>query len=156
MKQAWKKLILSLALPLTVGAVAALLSGGMRSYSQLRQPPLSPPSWVFPVVWTVLYLLMGYSSYRIWTAEAAESGWRKKGLRLYLTQLGVNFLWPLVFFGLHRFTLAFLVLIGLWVLVIFTMRAFYEVDTPAGHLLLPYLLWVSFAAYLNAGTALLN
>jgi len=155
MKPDLKKLILSLAIPLTVGGVAALLSGGMDTYGQLRQPPLAPPGWVFPVVWTVLYLLMGYSAYRVLTSDA-EQPEKRRALIFYGVQLAVNFLWPLIFFGLGRYTLAFPVLAVLWLLVLLTMQAFYEADTVAGNLLIPYFLWVTFAGYLNAGVALLN
>ena len=156
MKINWKKLLISLGIPVGVGAVAALLTGGgMEEYGMMNQPPLSPPGWLFPVVWTILYLLMGYASYRVATS-GADSGKIRRALTLYGAQLAVNFLWPLVFFGLGWYLVAFFILILLWVLILLTMRAFSEIDEVAGNLLLPYLLWVTFAGYLNFGVYLLN
>ncbi|MBR3978583.1 MAG: tryptophan-rich sensory protein [Oscillospiraceae bacterium] len=153
MKTDWKKLLICLAIPLAVGGLAALLTGGgMGDYATFNQPPLSPPGWLFPVVWSVLYLLMGYASYRVLISGKNV----QKPLKLYGAQLAVNFLWPLVFFGLQWYWAAFFVLVGLWVLIFLTWREFSKVDETAGNLLLPYLLWVTFAGYLNFGVALLN
>lgn len=155
MKFDWKKLLVALAIPLAVGALSALVSGGMSDYAQLNQPPLSPPGWVFPVVWTVLYLLMGYASYRIYMSDAPQEQ-KRQALLLYGAQLVLNFLWSPVFFGLQWRLVAFIVLIALWVLVALTLRAFSKIDEKAADLLLPYILWITFAAYLNLGTYLLN
>ena len=155
MKTNWKKLLLCLAIPLAVGGLAALLSGGMDSYKVLNQPPLSPPGWIFPIVWSILYLLMGYASYRVLRADADKSD-IKRALVFYALQLIVNFLWPLVFFGLQWYWAAFVLLIVLWVLIYLTMRIFGSLDDTAENLLIPYLLWVTFAGYLNLGVALLN
>lgn len=155
MKIDWKKLLLCLGIPLAVGGLSALVSGGMASYSQLRQPPLSPPGWVFPVAWTVLYLLMGYASYRVLTAGADRQQTRF-ALIVYGVQLLVNFLWSPVFFGLEWRLTAFWILLMLWVLIYITIRLFSRIDERAGDLLLPYLLWVTFAGYLNLGAFLLN
>lgn len=156
MKIQWKKLLISLGIPLAVGGLAALLSGGgMADYGQLNQPPLSPPGWLFPVVWTVLYLLMGYASYRVLTS-GEDPGEIRRALTLYGAQLAVNFLWPVVFFGLEWRLVAFFLLIVLWVLIYLTMRAFSKIDERAGDLLLPYIIWVTFAGYLNLGVYLLN
>lgn len=156
MKIEWKKLLLCLAIPLVVGAAAALLTGGgMGEYGIMNRPPLSPPGWLFPVVWTILYLLMGYASYRVLSADTSPAK-ISRALTLYGAQLAINFLWPLVFFGLNWYLAAFVVLIVLWVLIYLTMRAFSEIDELAGNLLLPYILWVTFAGYLNLGVYLLN
>ena len=96
MKINWKKLLLCLALPLAVGGLAALLSGGMDLYKELDRPPLSPPGWVFPVVWSALYLLMGYASYRVLESGAEPAKIRKAWI-FYGLQLAANFLWPLLF-----------------------------------------------------------
>ena len=151
----WKKLLLCLAIPLGVGALASLLSGGMALYEQVAQPPLSPPGWVFPVVWTILYLLMGYASYMVWCA-AGRTAPGRRALALYGGQLAVNFLWPLLFFRWQLFGLAFACLVVLWVLIFLTMRAFSRIRARAGDLLVPYLLWVTFAGYLNYGVFVLN
>lgn len=156
MKIDWKKLLVCLAIPLAVGGLAALITGGgMQDYGSMNKPPLSPPGWVFPVVWTVLYLLMGYASYRVYTSGGDREQVRK-ALILYGAQLAANFLWPLIFFGLQWYLVAFVLLVALWVLIYVTMRAFSVIDERAGDLLLPYILWVTFAAYLNLGVFLLN
>ena len=121
----------------------------------MNQPPLSPPGCVFPIVWTILYLLMGYSSYRVYTAGKSPA-FTKRALKLYATQLLANFIWPIVFFAFEWYLVAFFVLIALWVLILLTLRAFTAIDETAGDLLLPYLLWVTFAGYLNLGAYLLN
>ena len=155
MKTNRKKLIIYLTIPLAVGGLAALLSGGMGTYKDLNQPPLSPPGWVFPIVWSILYLLMGYASYRILTSGADRDTIRK-ALTFYFIQLVLNFLWPLVFFGLQWYFAAFILLLVLWVFIYLTMFTFGKIDDTAGNLLIPYLLWVTFAGYLNVGVALLN
>ena len=156
MKLDWKKLLICCAIPLAVGGLSALLTGGgMGEYAQFVQPPLSPPGWVFPVVWSILYLLMGYASYRV-LRGGAEPNEIRRALTVYGAQLLVNFLWPLIFFGLGWYWVAFFVLLLLWVLVFLTIRAFSKLDEKAGDLLLPYILWLTFAAYLNFGVALLN
>ncbi len=156
MKLDWKKLLISLGIPLAVGGIAALLTGGgMSDYSLLNQPPLAPPGWLFPIVWTVLYLLMGYASYRIVTADG-DARQKRKALILYGLQLFFNFLWPLVFFGLEWRLTAFWILLILWVLIFLTIREFSAIDERAGDLLIPYILWVTFAGYLNLSVFLLN
>ena len=131
------------------GLLAALLTrGNMELYTQgILQPPLAPPAWVFPVVWTVLYALMGIGAARVDLAETStEQG---KALRLFLVQLAVNFLWSIIFFNLRAFGAAFLWLVLLWVLIILMIRAFYQVDKTAALLQIPYPLWVTFAGYLS-------
>ena len=155
MKQNWKSLLIALAIPLAVGGLSTLLSGGAGDYRALEQPPLSPPGWVFPVVWTVLYLLMGYASYRVQFAGKGSRELDKANI-LYGAQLFLNFLWPIVFFGLGWRLTAFFVLLGLWVLILLTIQVFSQIDERAGKLLIPYFLWVSFAGYLNFGAYLLN
>ena len=151
----WKKLLICLAIPLAVGGLGALLGGGMDTYQTLHQPPLSPPGWLFPIVWTILYLLMGWASYRILVSDAPREE-RKKALTFYGIQLFLNFLWPVVFFGLGWYWAAFILLLALWVMIYLTMHLFGLIDDTAENLLIPYLLWVTFAGYLNLGVALLN
>jgi len=155
MKTNFIKLLTCLAIPLAVGGLAALLSGGMDTYKTLNQPPLSPPGWVFPIVWSVLYLLMGYASYRV-LMSGAEKAEIKKALTFYGIQLFLNFLWPIVFFGLQWYFAAFVLLLVLWAFIYLTMYYFGQIDDTAENLLIPYLLWVTFAGYLNLGVALLN
>ena len=151
-----KALIICLLIPLAVGGLAAWLTmDSMAQFAALAQPPLSPPGWVFPVVWTILYLLMGWASFLIWKSDAPQAA-KKRALGLYGVQLAVNFVWPLLFFraGLYGFALIWLVI--LLVLVAETMLAFGRIDRRAAWLLAPYFLWLLFAAYLNAGVWLLN
>ena len=150
-----KRIWLFLGFPLAVGGLATLLAGGMGSYKSFAQPPLSPPGWLFPVVWSLLYLAMGYASFRVYTRES-DIGQRRLALILYGLQLFFNFLWPIVFFRFEAFLAAFVVLIALWILIVLTMWQFYKSDERAGDLLIPYLLWVTFAGYLNLGVYLLN
>ena len=155
MKIEWKKLLVALAIPLGVGGLVALLSGGMGDYRAMNQPPLSPPGWLFPVVWSVLYLLMGYSSYLVWTSDAPNNQ-KRKALLFYAAQLLANFVWPLLFFGAKMYLTALVWLILLWLLILLTIRAFEKIRELAGDLLIPYIVWVSFAVYLNFGIFLLN
>lgn len=155
MKTNWKKLIICLAIPLAVGGLASLLSGGMENYKVMNQPPLSPPGWIFPIVWSILYLMMGYASYRVLTS-AADDDDIKRALIFYGIQLALNFLWPIIFFGLQWYWAAFVLLVLLWAFIYLTMRMFGTIDDTAENLLIPYLLWVTFAGYLNLGVALLN
>ena len=155
MKIKWKELLLNLAIPLAVGGLSALISGGMSDYKVLNQPPLSPPGWVFPIVWTLLYLAMGYAAYRVQTADVSPDTVRR-AMVFYFIQLGLNFLWSILFFRFDAYLLAFVELLLLWTSICVTMWKFYRIDERSGDLLLPYLLWVTFAAYLNLGVFLLN
>ena len=155
MKIKWKPLLICLAIPLAAGGLGAALGGGMGNYTDLNQPPLSPPGWVFPIVWSILYLLMGYTSYRVYTSDA-DSKDKRRALIFYGIQLLLNLLWPGVFFGLQWYWVAFLLLLALWVMVYITMFLFGVIDDTAENLLIPYLLWLTFAGYLNLGVALLN
>ncbi len=155
MKLNWKRLLINLAIPIGVGGLSALISGGMGDFKTMNQPPLSPPGWIFPIVWTILYLLMGYAAYRV-QVSGKEPEQIRKAMRLYWAQLALNFLWSPVFFGLHWYLVAFFILVGMWVLIYLTMLTFSKLDETAGDLLIPYILWVTFAGYLNLGVFLLN
>ena len=145
-----------IAIPLLVGGLASFLTrGGMGVFMQLNQPPLSPPGWVFGVVWTILYILMGVSSYLV-IQSGAEEEEINKALSVYVYQLIVNFLWPTFFFNFGWFFFAFLWLVLLWVLVFIMIRRFYNISKLAGILQIPYLIWLTFAAYLNLGVWILN
>ena len=152
----WKPYVFWILLSLGVGLLSGLLSRpGMEAYRQtVVQPPLSPPAFLFPVVWTILYILMGISTARIYLTEPSEL--RSKGLNLFIIQLAVNFFWSLIFFNLQAFSLAFLWLLLLWGLVAWMIITFRQVDPKAALLQLPYLLWLTFAAYLSAGVWYLN
>lgn len=151
-----KQLLLCIALPLGVGILAGWLTrGSMAEFEAIDQPPLSPPGWLFPVVWTLLYLLMGIASYLVLTSARPQKSIRRS-LWLYGIQLGVNFLWPILFFSLSLHLFSFLWLVLLWVLILVTTLRFYQLSRMAGYLMLPYLVWVAFAGYLNLGVYLLN
>ena len=152
----WKQLFFCLAIPLAVGALSAGLSGGgMESYMALSKPALSPPGWVFPVVWTILYLMMGAASYLVLTSGGEETAVRT-ALLVYLVQLAVNFFWPILFFRQEQYLSAFVWLVLLWLLVLCTTLLFAGISKKAGWLMVPYLLWVTFAGYLNLSFYLLN
>ena len=149
----WKKLLLCIAIPLAVGGLAALLTGSsMEKFSSLKQPPLAPPGWLFPVVWSILYVLMGIASYLVLVSGKPN----RIAMRLYALQLAVNFLWPLLFFRWEFYGFAFAWLVLLWVLIVATAMRFYAITAPAGWLFVPYILWVTFAGYLNLSIAIMN
>ena len=152
----WKLLIPAILLPLAAGGLSALLTGNsMESYGAVTRPPLSPPGWLFPVVWTGLYILMGLASYLVLTAPV--SGERKeRALSIYALQLAVNFAWPVIFFKLSAYGAAFFWLLLLLLLVLTAWLLFKHISGTAGKLLLPYLLWLLFALYLNLGVWILN
>ena len=152
----WKPLLLALALPLAVGGFSAFLTrDGMRAFASLRQPPLSPPAWLFPVVWTLLYLSMGLASYLVWVSGVSDRR-RDRALTVYGLSLAANYLWPILFFTVQAWLAAFLLLLLLWALVGIAALLFGAITPRAGKLLLPYLAWLTFAAYLNLGVWLLN
>ena len=143
-----------MAVSLFVGAVASILtSENMNIYSNIITPSLSPPSILFPIVWTFLYLLIGVSAARIYIAN--DNRWNTS-LTIWAVQLAVNFTWTLIFFNLQAFLFAFIWLVLLWVLIITMIILFYRQDKPAAYLQIPYLLWVTFAGYLTLGIYLLN
>ena len=156
MKKAWKTYALWILLAEAVGALSGWLTReGTRIYTETAvRPPLSPPSAVFPVVWVILFALMGIGAARIW--RSPPSKFRSRGLLLFFVQLAFNFVWSILFFNLERYGLAFGWLIVLWVLILGMILTFRRIDRKAALLQIPYLLWVSFAAYLNLGVWLLN
>ena len=155
-KGKWKVYAIWIGIAEAVGALSGWLSrNGMRIYSEtVTQPPLAPPMWLFPVVWGILYALMGIGAARIWLSE--ESPARKRGLNLFVAQLIVNFFWSLIFFNLQAYGFALVWLILLWVLVAWMIFTFIKVDPLAAWLQIPYLIWLTFAAYLTAAVWLLN
>lgn len=156
MKIRWKKLITSLAVPLAVGGLSGLITKDDTIMLELlEKPPLTPPGWLFPVVWTLLYILMGLAAYRVWIS-AAQPAQRKSAAVYYAVSLALNFSWPVIFFTLDKYLAAFIWLCLLWVLVLLTTVRFRRIDGTAGLLMLPYLLWTAFAGYLNLGIYLLN
>lgn len=151
-----KKLVVCLAVPLAVGGLAAALSmSGTQAFAALEKPLLTPPAWVFPVVWTALYLMMGLASYLVSEANRPKDE-ISAALTVYACQLALNFFWPILFFRFALYLFAFFWLIALWLAVLATFAFFHKLSSRAGGLILPYLLWVTFAGYLNLGIYLLN
>ena len=152
----WKPYVFWIALAEGVGALAGwLIRDGVALYNQtVVQPPLSPPAVVFPIVWAILYALMGIGAARVYLTPASNA--RSRGLLLWLVQLAFNFLWSIVFFNLQAYAFAFFWLIALWLLILWMTVTFYQVDKLAALLQIPYLLWVAFAGYLNFGVWILN
>lgn len=155
-KGKWKTYGLWILFTEVVGALSGFISReGMKVYEEtVVQPPLSPPMFLFPIVWGLLYALLGFSVARIWMAPASPE--RSKGLNLYFSQLILNFFWSPIFFNAGAYGLALIWLIILWVLVYAMIRSFRKVDPLAGNLQIPYLLWLTFATYLTFGVWYLN
>ncbi len=138
-------LIISILIPILIGTLSSLFSGNM-SASMFNKPSFSPPSFLFPIVWTILYILMGISSYIIYSSDSPNKG---KALTIYAIQLFFNFFWSIIFFGSSQYLFAFVWLIALIIIIIMMIYQFYAIDPLAAYLQIPYLLWCLFAAYLN-------
>ena len=152
----WKPYLFWILLTEAVGALSGFLTReGTKIYSEtIVKPPLSPPAIVFPIVWSILYALMAIALVR--TQIKGKSTLQERCLLIYILQLAFNFCWSLYFFNLQAFGFAFAWLLVMWILIIWMVLTFRKVDKAAAWLLVPYLLWVTFAAYLNAGVYLLN
>lgn len=146
-----KRIIFSL-LPIIGGALIGMLTSGAMDYKNIIKPPLSPPGYIFPIVWTILYILMGVS-YLIATKDKEDD---KELNQIYLLQLFVNLLWPVIFFVLEMYFTSFLWIILLIILVIAMIKELYSKSKVSAYLQIPYLLWLLFATYLNIGVFLLN
>ena len=157
MKQTqWKQTVLWVAAVEAAGFLSGLLSmSPQKEFGDLAlQPELTPPGWVFPLVWSVLYALMGIGAARIW--RSAESVDRNLGLNLFVAQLIFNFFWSLIFFNAQAYGFAAIWLGILWILTAAMILVFYRVDQLAAFLQIPYLLWLTFAEYLNVAVWQLN
>ncbi len=153
MKIQWKTLLICILIPLAVGGLSALLTkNGMEAFNAANKPPLTPPNWLFPVVWSILFVLMGIASYLVYTAGAPS----RAALTVYALQLVFNFLWSIFFFNMQWYLFAFVWLVVLWFLILLTTLLFRKSSKAAAYLMIPYLLWVAFAGYLNLGVYLLN
>jgi tryptophan-rich sensory protein len=155
-----KRNLLALFVSIIITEGAGLLSAflGMannETYDSLIKPVFTPPSWVFGAVWPILYLLMAVAAYRVWlkTRGTAEAG---RGLKLYFIQLFLNFMWSIIFFRFRLIGLAFIELMLLLVFILLTTFEFLKIDRLAGLLMIPYILWVSFAGVLNFTFWMLN
>jgi tryptophan-rich sensory protein len=156
MKKNLKLLFICLSVPLFIGMLSGILSGGgMEQFNELNKPAFSPPGFIFPIVWTVLYILMGLSSYLVLTSDAPLPV-RNRAMLAYAVQLIVNFFWSPIFFGLEAYLFAFFWLILLWLLIIVMIYQFWKISKPAALINIPYLIWVAFAGYLNLMVFILN
>ncbi len=145
-----------IAIPLAVGSLAALITrNSMMFYGALQKPPLSPPGLLFPIIWSLLYILIGVASCLI-VRRGTQKPFIRDALYFYAASLAVNFLWPIVFFRFQNLFAAFWVLLLLWLVTGIATAKFYRISHAAGYLMLPYWLWISFAGYLNLAVWLLN
>lgn len=149
----WKALSVSVAIALGAGLLSSFLAPDIsEQYAELYKPPLAPPGSIFPVIWTILYILMGVAAYLIYENPAGDV--RRDALLSYGMQLVANVFWPVIFFRFHAYVTAFFWLVLLWYLVFVTFRKFTALNQTAGNLLIPYLVWLTFAGYLNIVTAI--
>ena len=156
MKKDLKVYVTFVLLAEMVGLIAGFISSSaMSMYAGMNADiPLAPPAILFPIVWTILYALMGISAARIWLA--GPSAMRSDSLKIYVVQLVVNFFWSIIFFNFNAYGFAFVWILLLWILIILMIVSFNKVDTLAAKWQIPYLLWVTFAAYLNFAVWVMN
>ena len=156
MKKQIKSYVIGILIPVAVGLLSAFLTmDSMDFYKTIAKPALAPPGILFPIVWGILYILMGISSTLVYNSDAPEKD-KNQALFLYGLQLIVNFFWSILFFNQRAFLLSFIWLIALWLLIIGMIVSFRKVNKTAAWLQIPYLLWVTFAGYLNLSIYLLN
>lgn len=149
-----KSLILNILLSVGTGLLSSFVTGSFSAlYQDVNRPALAPPAWIFPVVWSILYILMGISSYII---SESNADMKSSALRVYYLQLAVNFLWSPLFFVFRLYWFSFFWLLILWILVLVMIIRFSKINKTAAYLQIPYLIWLTFAAYLNFSVAVLN
>ncbi len=156
----WKKYkpyIISSAIALAVGGLSALLTkDNMNIYEDIVAPPLAPPAFLFPIVWSILYVLMGISSALVYVNRGLNPEKAKNALTFYAISLFFNFFWSILFFNFRTFLASFIWLLILWILILICIIKFYPFSKTASYLLIPYFLWVLFALYLNLAIYVLN
>lgn len=154
------RLMVAIAIPLAVGGLAAIIAGdAMSAFGYFKQPPLAPPAWLFPVAWTILYILMGIACYLVWihpVNKEVTAGEKAFFFTLYGIQLLFNFFWSILFFNLGWHWFAFGWLVALWLMIMILVIWGWKNQHSVMWLLVPYLLWVTFAGYLNLMIAILN
>lgn len=152
MNKSKKTKIVFILISLAVGGLSAFLTrNNMNVFDSIQKPPLTPPAIVFPIVWTILFTLMGYSAARVYLEDP-----KSNAIEVFGVNLVVNFFWSIIFFNLQAYTFAFIWLLLLIAVVVVMIIKFYRVDKPAAYLQLPYLAWLLFAGYLNLYIALMN
>ncbi len=156
----WKKIrpyVISVVIALAVGGISALLTmNNMDLYSKIEQPALAPPPWLFPVVWTILYVLMGIGAALVYNRKDFKPEETRNALIIYAVNLALNFFWSIIFFNLEAYLFAFIWLVALWIVIIAMIISFRKVSPVAAYLQIPYLIWVTFAGYLNLAIYILN
>ena len=156
----WNKIkpyVISILIALAVGGLSAwLIRDGMEQYIQMEKPPLSPPALLFPIVWTILFILMGIGSALVYVNRDKNKETAEGALRIYGIQLAVNFFWSIIFFNMQAYLFAFIWLVLLWVLILIMILEFRKISPVAAWLQLPYILWVTFAGYLTFAVWLMN
>ena len=156
----WKKIkpfVISIAIALGIGGLSAILtSDSMDIYSDIVQPSLAPPAILFPIVWTILYTLMGIGAALVWNKKDEQPKEVQDALIVYAVNLFMNFFWSIIFFNMRAFLFSFIWLVLLWVVILIMILKFRKVSPVAAYLQIPYLLWVTFAGYLNLAIFLLN
>lgn len=150
----YKYLLISIAIPLLIGLIIGLITmNSMDVYKELLLPKYAPPGFIFPIAWTILYTLMGIASYIVYQSDNEDKG---RVLVFYGIQLIINFIWPILFFNLHLYLFSTIWLLLLLGMVIIVTYLFYKMKPLAGYLMLPYVLWLLFALYLNFNIFILN
>ena len=150
----WKELICNLLVVYAVAGLSALLTmQSMKDYTALNKPQLAPPGYIFPIVWSILFTLMGISAYLVFQSLSDRKDFP---FTIYALQLVFNFFWPIIFFNSEQYLFALIWLVVLWFLILAMILAFSRHNKTAAYLQIPYLIWVTFAGYLNAGIWLLN
>ena len=150
----FKELFISILISLGTGILSSILTfKNMDLYSTIVLPPLAPSRILFPIVWSILYILMGVSAYGVYQSNSKDKSF---ALIIYALQLAINFIWTLLFFNARFFWISFLCLITLWILILAMIKTFKSINELSGYLQIPYILWVSFAGYLNFMIAILN
>ena len=148
--------VIAIFFPLFIGNLSAFFTQeNIKLFAEINKPYLSPPAWIFPIVWTVLFLLMGLASYIIFSNDS-DIPKRNHAITFYALQLFINFFWSIIFFNLHMYLLAFVWLVLLWCMIIVTIFYFWQISRQAAYFMIPYLLWVTFAGYLNLAIYILN
>jgi len=151
------KLIISVGICVLGGFAGSFFTASSVNswYAALRKPVLNPPSWIFAPVWTILYVMMGVSAFLIWKQGLGNDN-VKTALTIFILQLALNFAWSPAFFGMKSPLMGLVIIVLMWCAILFTIVLFHRVSHPAAYLLAPYLIWVSFATYLNASIYFLN
>lgn len=141
-----EQLIIAILIPIFIGVLSAFFSGNMSIFSTINKPSLTPPGFIFPIVWIILYALMGISSYLIYESDSPD---KLRALKIYSLQLFFNFFWSIFFFRFNMYLFSFIWLLAMIALIIMMIYEFYKINMLAAYLQIPYLIWCLFAAYLN-------